>query len=121
MSRYTIEAKDPERFTIVVGYDGALTTYFGQVIDRQIEREEEEQAARIIANEQEEDDDTPERDPVVLWVGTSVGEVPSVTELTRLVKPYAVVVAPALANQPKRRRTARGTLTNHFNNGGCVI
>ncbi len=77
MSRHTIEARDPEQFTIVIGYDAALGTYFGQVIDRQIEREEEEQAARIIAGEQEEEDDMPERDPVVLWGGTSVGEVSS--------------------------------------------
>ncbi|MBA3712354.1 MAG: hypothetical protein H0W76_07870 [Pyrinomonadaceae bacterium] len=93
MSRHTIEAKNAEQFTVVVGYDAALETYFGQVIDRQIEREEEDRAARIVAGEQEEDDETPEHDAVVLWVGTNVGEVPTVAELARLIEPYAVLTS----------------------------
>ena len=93
MSRHTIEANNSEKFAVVVGYDATLETYFGQVIDRQIEHEEEERAARVIAGEQEEDDQTPERDPVILWVGASVGEVPTVAELARLVEPYAVLTS----------------------------
>lgn len=93
MSKYTIEARDPEQFDIVVGYDPALGTYFGQVTEKQIEREEEERAARIIAGEQEEDDETPEPDAVVLWVGTNIGEVSTVAELARLVEPYAVLTS----------------------------
>lgn len=92
MSRHTIEARDPERFTVAVGYDAALATYFGQVIDRRIERDEEERAARIAAGEQDDDEDeTPERDAVVLWIGTTVGEVPTVAELARLIETYAVL------------------------------
>jgi len=53
-SRRSIPARTPD-LTVVVGWDNPLSTFFAQV-------------------ERAQDDDDP-RDPILLWIGSAVGEV----------------------------------------------
>lgn len=59
---------------IVIGWDPPLQTYFGYVKDLSI------------------DDD--EADPIILWVGTSWREVPTVDDLVRHLRPWAFISSP---------------------------
>jgi len=101
MSRHTIEAKEPGRYEIIVGYDPPLDSFFGQVIDREVrarlEREHEERGraygeALSKGIEPEADvDETADEDHFTLWAGTTVGEVPTVEALAEALTPYAVL------------------------------
>lgn len=69
MSRYSVEARDPSKYTIVVGWDKSLQTYFAQVTRKDMDRDWDMQ----------------------LWAGTNPRELSSVEELQRAVKEYADV------------------------------
>lgn len=110
MSRHTIEAGEPGRYEIIVGYDPPLDSFFGQVIDREVRarieraQEEHERAYREAlasgvgpeTNENEAEDE----DYFTLWVGTTVGEVPTVDVLAEALAPYATLT-------PEMRETLR--------------
>jgi len=66
MSRYDITPRDP-RYTVVVGWDGPMRTYFAHVKDPSLDEEEE----------------------MVLWVGGLFDEVKTVTELAKAIARYA--------------------------------
>lgn len=101
MSRHTIEAEESGRYEIIVGYDPPLDSFFGQVIDREIlarlEREQEkreraygEALSRGVEPETGEDE-TADEDYFALWVGTNVGEVPTVEALAEALSQYAAL------------------------------
>ena len=101
MSRHTIEAKEPGRYEIIVGYDPPLDSFFCQVTRREvrarIEREQEEREraygkalSRGVEPEAVEDE-TADEDYFALWTGTTVGEVPTVEALAEALSPYAVL------------------------------
>lgn len=71
MSRHEIPAKHPG-FTVAVGWDNPLTTFFAQVVD-----------------ESADDGD----DPVVLWLGGSNREVLRPEDLVAPLAPYADLTA----------------------------
>jgi len=66
MSRYSVEAKDPEKFTVIVGWDKDYQTFFAQVTRKDSDR----------------DWDT------ALWKGTNPRELNSVEELRQAVKEF---------------------------------
>lgn len=114
MSRHTIEARDPDRFECIVGYDPPLDTFFGQIIDRmaraRLERAQEEGERRDSAYAEATSEgvgpDTGESedgDYFVLWVGTTVGEVPTVEALTAALAPY-VSLTPEIGESLRRDR-----------------
>lgn len=101
MSRHTIEAEEPGRYEIIVGYDPPLDSFFGQVIDREVrarlEREQEEREraysealSKGIELETDEDE-TADEDYFALWTGTTVGEVPTVEALAEALSRYATL------------------------------
>jgi len=69
LSRYPIEARDPSRYTVTVGWDSPLQTYFGQVIDKATDRDFD----------------------MKLWVGTNPRELNTVAELQDRLKDYAII------------------------------
>ena len=96
MSRYTIATREPDKYECVVGYDPSLDTFFGQVIDldeRRREDERHEQLSRAAAAgaclEGVEDEPDEEREPFVVWVGTSPRQISDVVVLRQVVEPYA--------------------------------
>lgn len=101
MSRHTVEARDPDRFECIVGYDPPLDTFFGQVIDREIlarlvqAQEERKRTDAEATSEVVEPDfgESEDEDYFVLWVGTTVGEVPTVEALTAALAPYVSLTA----------------------------
>lgn len=62
--------------TVVVGWDNPLSTFFAQV------------------NRVQDEDDA--RDPVLLWIGTSEGEVPLAEELVAPLAPFAELTPEAV-------------------------
>lgn len=110
MSRHTVEAREPERYEIVVGFDPPLDTFFGQVIDRETRatvehrQERREQLYRdALASGVEpepDDDESTDEDYFTLWVGTSVGEVLTVEALADALAPFATLT-------PELRETLR--------------
>lgn len=110
MSRHTIEAREPERFECIVGFDAPLDTFFGQVIDRErrarLERqwEERESAYRgavASGTDLEASEGDSDEDYFTLWVGTNASEVPTVEALADLLDAYAVLT-------PEMRGMLRG-------------
>ena len=71
MSRYHVDAKDAEHFTVIVGWDNPMQTFFVQVWDLA----------------KEEDDD----EACVFWIGTHPGSVPTVTALVQAMSAYAAL------------------------------
>jgi hypothetical protein len=69
MSRYDVEAKDPGKYTIVVGWDKSLQTYFAQVTRKDLDRDWD----------------------MALWKGTNPREINSIAELQTALKPYAEI------------------------------
>jgi hypothetical protein len=67
-SRRTIPARAPD-LTVVVGWDNPLSTFFAQV-------------------ERIQDDDDP-RVPILLWIGSELGEVAAAEQLAGPLAPYA--------------------------------
>lgn len=68
MSRYILEAKEPEKYHVVVGWDRPLKTYYAQVWPKNA---------------------SSDRD-IVLWVGATHKEIPKVTQLAKAIEKYAV-------------------------------
>lgn len=68
MSRYTIVSQQPN-YTCVVGYDPPLGTFFAQVRTNQRRRQFQE----------------------LLWVGTTVQEILSVSALAQAIAEYAII------------------------------
>jgi len=83
MSRYEIPASQPYH-RVVVGYDPPLGTFFAQVIDTTVP-------------------DTDARP--VLWVGTEVGEVPTVCALAVALQDYAAIPAPEWEQLEREQQT----------------
>jgi hypothetical protein len=75
MSRYTIPALDPA-FTIAIGWDRPLSTFFA-----------------IVTDERLNDDD----DRVLLWIGTDTAEIPRADDLAAPLAPYAVLTEDHIA------------------------
>ena len=71
MSRYHFPAQDP-RFTVVVGWDNPLATFFAQVFDPSIE-----------------DDDEAD----VLWIGTAPQAISTVAALQAQLAGWATIPA----------------------------
>jgi hypothetical protein len=69
VSRYPIEAKDPGKYSVTVGWDGPLQTYFAQVTRKDRDRDFD----------------------MALWVGTNPREINSPIELQERLKDYAVI------------------------------
>ena len=67
-SRRSIPARVPD-LTVAVGWDNPLSTFFAQV-------------------ERIQGDDDP-RDPILLWIGSEVGEVVQAEQLAGPLAPYA--------------------------------
>ena len=83
-SRRSIPASAPD-LTVVVGWDNPLSTFFAQV-------------------ERVQDDDDP-RDPILLWIGSAVGEVAQAEQLAGPLAPYAELTS-AIVEQLRADRTA---------------
>lgn len=66
MSRHDIPARDP-KFTVTVGWDRPMRTYFAHVRDPSLDEDDE----------------------MVLWVGGTFDEVKTLDELVAAVHPYA--------------------------------
>jgi hypothetical protein len=77
MSRHILPAKDAN-FTVVIGWDNPLHTFFTQVVRGNMF-----------------DDD--ESDPVILWIGGDFGEVSDPSELAAPLAPYADLTQEHLA------------------------
>jgi hypothetical protein len=75
-SRITIPAREPG-LMVTFGFDRPLMTYYAQVV-----------------RDQPDDD---ERDPVVLWVGTTHREILRPEDLVERLAPYVAVTADHLA------------------------
>jgi hypothetical protein len=68
-SRYEINAKEPDRYTVIVGWDRRLQTYFAQVMRKDLDRDWD----------------------MSLWKGTNPRELGSVEELQKALKDYATI------------------------------
>lgn len=68
-SRYHIDAKERDRYSVVVGWDSRLQTYFGQVTRKDTDRDWD----------------------MTLWKGTNPRELGSVEELQKALKDYATI------------------------------
>ena len=83
-SRRSIPARAAD-LTVVVGWDNPLSTFFAQV-------------------ERNQDDDDP-RDPILLWIGSELGEVAQAEQLAGPLAPYAALT-PGLIEQLRADRAA---------------
>jgi hypothetical protein len=83
-SRRTIPARAPD-LTVIVGWDNPLSTFFAQV-------------------ERVQDDNDP-RDPILLWIGSEVGEVVQAEQLAGPLAPYAKLTS-ELVEQLRADRAA---------------
>ncbi len=83
MSRHTIAALHPQH-TCVVGYDPPLGTFFAQLWDQSIPAAEEQ---------------------LVLWVGTTLEEIPTVHALATTLHAYAVIPADVWQRLESEQRT----------------
>jgi len=83
MSRHTLAALHPQH-TCVVGYDPPLGTFFAQVWDQTLPATAEQ---------------------VVLWVGTTLHEIPTVQALATDLHAYAVIPADVWQGLESEQRT----------------
>jgi hypothetical protein len=79
MSRYLIPAIQTEH-RIVVGWDSPLASFFAEVTDLNLE-------AAIERGECSEE----EVDATILWVGTTLGELPTLEHLQAAIAPFAIL------------------------------
>jgi len=79
MSRYSIPAIHPEH-RAVVGWDSPLASFFAEIIDQRIE-------IAIEHGELSEDD----ADPMLLWIGATLGEIHTLEELQRAIASFATI------------------------------
>jgi len=84
MSRYHFPAQDP-RFTVVVGWDNPLATFFAQVFDPSIE-----------------DDDEAD----VLWIGTAPQAISTVAALQAQLAGWATLPAALVAQLTREQQAA---------------
>lgn len=110
MTRYAIEARDPTRHLVTVGWDAPLHTFFVQIED-----------ARLVAENRLIDDFLASQptqsmtyarmangwhdDTMLLHRGTTIGEIPNLLKLRRILMPYASIprdVADALLDDKAR-------------------
>jgi len=84
MSRYHFPAQDP-RFTVVVGWDNPLATFFAQVFDPSIE----------------DDDETD-----VLWIGTAPQAISTVAALQVQLAGWATIPAALVARLTRDQQAA---------------
>ena len=71
MSRHEVKSVETGRFTVIVGWDNPLQTYFAQVWDVKLQDENDEGC--------------------VFWVGTHPGSVRRVSDLARVISGYAAL------------------------------
>jgi len=83
MSRHTLAALHPQH-TCVVGYDPPLGTFFAQLWDQTLPAAEEQ---------------------LVLWVGTTLEEIPTVQALASALHEYAVIPADVWQGLENEQRT----------------
>jgi hypothetical protein len=79
MSRYLIPAIHTEH-RIVVGWDSPLASFFAEVTDLNV-------GAAIVRGECSEE----EVDATILWVGTTLGELPTLEQLQTAIAPFAIL------------------------------
>jgi hypothetical protein len=79
MSRYLIPAIQAEH-RIAVGWDSPMASFFAEVTDLNVE-------AAIERGEYSEE----EVDATILWVGTTLGEIPTLEQLQASVAPFAIL------------------------------
>jgi hypothetical protein len=84
MSRYHFPAQDP-RFTVVVGWDNPLATFFAQVFDPSIE-----------------DDDEAD----VLWIGAAPQAIPTVAALQAQLAGWAAIPSALMAQLTREQQAA---------------
>jgi len=84
MSRYSIPAQDA-RFTVVVGWDNPLATFFTQVFDPSIEDEDE---------------------ACVLWLGTAPQAISTVAALQAQLAGWATIPAALVARLTREQQAA---------------
>lgn len=88
MSRRTIEAHEPGRYEVAVGWDEPMQTFFAQVHDMHVPDHEED---------------------LVFWIGYQNGQVPEPEMLADALENYADVpegVVEALREDKRLRRMA---------------
>ena len=71
MSRHEVKSFNTEQFTVIVGWDNPLQTYFAQVWDSRLQDEDDKGG--------------------VFWVGTHPGSVRSVSDLAQVISGYAAL------------------------------
>lgn len=71
MSRHEVKSFNTDQFTVIVGWDNPLQTYFAQVWDAQLKDEDDKGC--------------------VFWVGTHLGSVRSVAALAEVISGYALL------------------------------
>jgi hypothetical protein len=79
MSRYLIPAIQAEH-RIAVGWDSPMASFFAEVTDLNVE-------AAIERGEYSEE----EVDATILWVGTTLGELPTLEHLQAAIAPFAIL------------------------------
>ena len=84
MSRYCFPAHDP-RFTVVVGWDNPLVTFFAEVFDPLIDDEDEAS---------------------VLWIGTAPQAMPTVATLQAQLVGWATIPAALVAHLTREQEAA---------------
>ena len=84
MSRYHFPAHDP-RFTVVVGWDNPLATFFAQVFDPSIDDED---------------------DAYVLWLGTAPQAISTVAALQAQLASCATIPAALVAQLTREQQAA---------------
>jgi hypothetical protein len=113
MSRHTIPARE-EQYSIVVGYDRGMSSFFGIVTDIEIERKADEAAERV--TQAEINKETPaaedlrlcDAEAVAYWIGAAcVGEIRTVEDLAERMKAYAEI-APEMLETLRRDHEQAG-------------
>lgn len=92
MSRYQIEALNPQKYDVYIGFDlaggSSFWTFFGQVLDLEIESQLDNLPPDVPIEEAEE----LEEKLVVLWVGSDYRHpIRSIAQLEQLLAPYAQI------------------------------
>jgi len=84
MSRSSIPAQNP-RWTVVVGWDNPLATFFAQVVDPSLDDED---------------------DAYVLWLGTAPQAIPTVAALQAQLAGWATLPAALVAQLTREQQAA---------------
>lgn len=93
MSRHTVAALSSAH-SCDLGFDPGLATFYAQIINRERKRIADEAGERLdeaISSNQpysEEDARAADDDAIILWVGTTPGELQTVEALAEAIAPY---------------------------------